>query len=611
MKSSTAALKRPSNRPSNVSSRSTIERDGWRFRVLWGITLAIFALILGRAFLLQVVQHRFLQAKADAMVLSVDTIPAHRGMLLDRYGTPLAVSTPLSTIWLDPKDYLQQKADMQDTMAKLRADPTSKALKMRMPKTNFDLGQLALAVGVDPNWLNAQIQSKPRSRYLLLRRQMRPEDADVVISRKFQSVFKQTDYQRFYPQAQPNAQLLGLTNRAGKGIEGLEANYNDALAGQDGRMRVMHDKQGNRIKDVDLLEPERPGEDVTLSIDGRMQYIMYRELAAAGIANNARSVTGVALDAQTGEVLAMTSWPAYNPNDADGFNNKDAMRNRAVIDSFEPGSTMKPFTIAAALESGKYQPFSQVNTSPGSLVVGGHMIHDHGNNGMLDLKGIIVKSSNVGAAKIALSMPSNTLPLFYERIGFGQKTTLGFPGESRGLIIPPKLWNPAEVATMAYGYAINVSLIQLAQGYATIAAGGVQHPVTLRKVEGVPPAKRMFDTKIATDVITMMEGVVEKGGTAPQAAIPGYRVAGKTGTAHKLRPDGRGYSASEYRGLFVGLAPASNPRIVIAIVVENPVGQYYGGLVAAPVFAKVMTESLRLLNVPMDKALEPSKNAPK
>jgi len=611
-----ASIRRPSpprsnNRPSSVSIRSIVERDGWRFRVLWLITLIIFASIIGRAFLLQIVQRKFLQQKADAMVLSVDTIPAHRGMLLDRFGTPLAVSTPLITLWMDPKEYLQTQADKADTEAKLRSEPNNRSLKIKLPKTNFDLGALALAVGIDPNTLAAQIHDHPRSRYLLLRRQVRPEDADAIMALKFQSVYKQVDSQRYYPQAQPNAQLLGITNRAGRGIEGLEARFDDRLAGHDGKMRVMHDKQGNRIKDIDLIEAERPGEDLTLSIDARMQYIMYRELAAGGIANNARSATAIAMDPETGEVLAMASWPSYNPNDPDGLNNKEVMRNRAVIDSFEPGSTMKPFTISAALESGKYQPFSLVNTSPGSLTVGGHTIHDHGNNGVLDLKGIIIKSSNVGAAKIALSLPSDTLPLFYKRVGFGQKTTLGFPGESRGLILPQKLWNPAEVATMSYGYGINVSLIQLIQGYSTIAAGGVQHPPTLEKITGTAPGKRIFDGKIANSVITMMEGVTAPGGTAIQAAIPGYRVAGKTGTAHKLRPDGRGYSQTEYRGLFVGMAPASHPRLVIAVVVENPVGQYYGGLVAAPVFAKIMSESLRLMNVPMDKPLEPSKTAQK
>ncbi len=607
----TASVKRAAKRQSSVSQRSTVERDSWRYKVLWVITLLIFAVLLSRAFYLQVVKHQFLQAKADAMVLSIDSIPAHRGMFLDRNGVPLAVSTPLTTLWLDPKEYLQTKAEMLDTLDKLRKDPNSRALKLKMPKTVFDLNALALAVGIDPNQLNAQIQSKPHSRYLLLRRQMRPEDADVVMTRKFQSVYKQTDYQRYYPQAQPNAQLLGLTNRAGKGIEGLEAQYDDILAGHDGKMRVMHDKQGNRIKDIDLIQPEQPGQDVTLSIDGRIQYIMYRELAAGGILDNARSVTAVAIDAKTGEVLAMTSWPSYNPNDPNGLDNKDAMRNRGAVDSFEPGSTMKPLTLSAALETGKYQPWSQIDTNPGSIVVGGHTIHDDHKNGVLDLKGIIVKSSNVGAAKIALSLPPTTMPLFYERLGLGHKTTLGFPGESRGTIQPPKAWTPVLTATMAYGYALNVSLIQMAQAYQTIADGGVEHPVTLMKINGPAPGKRLFDQKISQEIITMMEGVPALGGTAPQAAIPGYRVAGKTGTAHKLRDDGKGYSATEYRGLFIGMAPASDPRIVIAVVVENPVGQYFGGLVAAPIFQKIMSESLRLMNVPMDKPLEPSKTPKK
>jgi cell division protein FtsI (penicillin-binding protein 3) len=600
--------KRIIKRQSHVSQRSTVERDSWRYRVIWLIALLIFAGLISRAFYLQVVNHKFLQAKADAMVLSIDSIPAHRGMFLDRNGVPLAISTPLTTLWLDPKEYLQTQTDMLDTMAKLRKDPNSRALKYKMPRTDLDLNALALAVGIDPNTLNAQIKSRPHSRYLLLRRQMRPEDADVVMSRKFQSVYKQIDYQRYYPQAQPNAQLLGLTNRAGKGIEGLEAQYNTVLAGHDGKMRVMHDKHGNRIKDVDLIESEQPGQDITLSIDGRIQYIMYRELAAGGILDNARSATAIALDAQTGEVLAMTSWPSYNPNDSDGLDNKDAMRNRGVIDSFEPGSTMKPLTITAALESGKYQPFTLVNTNPGSLQIGGHTIHDDHLNGVLDLKGIIVKSSNVGAAKIALSLPPETMPLFYKRLGLGHKSTLGFPGESPGIIAPQTAWTPVLTATMAYGYALNVSLIQMAQAYQTIAAYGVAHPVTLMKLKGTPPGKRMFDAKIAEEV---MKGVTEPGGTAVQAEIPGYLVAGKTGTAHKLRDDGKGYSASEYRGLFIGMAPASHPRIVIAVVVENPVGQYFGGLVAAPIFQKIMSESLRLMDVPMDKPLDPTKTKPK
>lgn len=590
--------------------RASLAADHWRFRLLWAAVLVVFVAILGRAFMLQVLQHDFLQEKADAMILRTDTVRAYRGMLSDRHGVPLAVSTPLVTLWFDPKEYWQMLKERQETLEKLKASPTSRSLKRKLGKNNFDLNALALAVGVEPSELQQKARDRSRSRFVVLKRQMPPAVAQVVLDRKFQSVYRQVEYQRFYPQAQPNAQLLGLTNSRDKGIEGLELALNERLGGHDGKMRVMRDKRGNRIKDVELIDAARPGENIALSIDSRLQYIMYRELAAGGIANHARSATAVALDANTGEVLAMTSWPSFNPNDSlHGLDNKDAMRNRATIDMFEPGSTMKPLTIAAAMESGQYTEHSLINTSPGSMVVGNHRIRDHHNNGTIDLKTIIVKSSNVGVAKIALSLPNNTLPLFYKRIGFGGRSALKFPGESGGLILPPSLWNTAEVATMSYGYAINATVIQLAQSYATLGSGGIQYPVTIFRQETPPTGQRLIDESIAKSVVHMMEGVVEKGGTAPQASIAGYRVAGKTGTAHKLRPDGKGYSASDYRALFVGMAPASKPRIVLAVVVENPVGQYYGGLVAAPIFARIMKESLRLMNVPLDKSLEPEKDS--
>ncbi len=590
----------------SATPRASLAVDHWRFRLLWVVMLGVFVAIIGRAFMLQVVGHEFLQDKADAMIMRTDTIKAYRGIISDRNGVPLAVSTPLTTLWMDPKEYWQALAERQETLQKLKETPDSRALKRKLGKNDFDLDALALVIGMKPDELKAKVEDRKRSRFLVLKRQLPPQVAKVILARKFQSVYPKTEYQRFYPQAQPNAQLLGLTNSRDKGIEGLEMSLDDRLAGHDGKMQVMRDRRGNRIKDVELIEAARPGENISLSIDSRLQYIMYRELAAGGIANNARSATAVALDAKTGEVLAMSSWPSFNPNDSvHGLDNKDAMRNRAVVDMFEPGSTMKPLTISAALESGKYVPSSIIDTSPGSLVIGNHRIRDHGNNGPIDLKTIIVKSSNVGVAKIALSLPRDTLPLFYKRMGFGARSPLKFPGESGGLILPPNLWNVAEVATMSYGYAINATVIQLAQAYATLASGGIQHPVTLFKQDTPPTGVRVLDEQIARDVISMMEGVTAQGGTAKQAAIAGYRVAGKTGTAHKIRPDGKGYSNSDYRGLFVGLAPASDPQIVLAVVVENPIGQYYGGLVAAPIFAKIMQESLRLRNVPLDKSLEP------
>lgn len=588
----------------HTSQKPSLALDLWRFKVLWGFVVVFFLILVLRAFYVQVVDHQFLQEKADAMILRTETLKATRGVISDRYGVPLAISTPMVNLWIDPKEYYEAIADRDEVLQKLKLDPHSRGLKRQLPKTNFDLDALAAAIGVDSGELAALVSSKKRSRYVIIKRQVPPDTAKVILGRKFQSVYSEGDYKRYYPQAQPNAQVIGLTNRNGIGVEGLEMAWNKDLAGEDGKMRVMRDRRGNRIKDVELVKPEKPGKNITLSIDSRLQYIMYRELTAAGIANNARSATAVALDVKTGEILAISSWPSYNPNDPDGLKNKDAMRNRAAVDMFEPGSTMKPLTISAALETGKYQPSSIINTSPGSMRIGNHTIRDTHNYGVLDLRGIIVKSSNVGVSKIALSLPYPTMPTFFKRMGLGKRTAVHFPGESAGLILPPSTWKESEVATMSYGYGLNATVLQMAQAYATLANGGVHHDISLLKLDKVPPGERLLDAKIANEVLNMMEGVTQPGGTAQQAAISGYRVAGKTGTAHKLRPDGKGYSQTEYRALFAGIAPVSNPRIAMVVVVENPIGQYYGGLVAAPIFAKIMQESLRLLNVPLDKPLD-------
>ncbi len=599
--------KRPLRRASTTTPRNPLASNQGRFFILWLVCLGVFAAIVLRAFYLQVLDRSFLQAKADAMIMRTDTVRAYRGIIRDRNGVPLAVSAPMTTLWLDVREYLDAVEERRDLLADLAKNPNSKSIRRKLDRRVFDLDALALAVGMDAQDLKNKIAEKPRSRFLVLKRQMPPEVAKVVLDRRFQSVYPKTEYQRFYPQAQPNAQIIGLTNSHDQGIEGLEMYYNDLLAGRDGQMRVMRDKQGNRIKEVELLEPAVPGKDLNLSLDSRLQYIMYRELTAGGIANNARSATAVAVDVNTGEILAMASWPSYNPNNGTtGLTNKDAMRNRAAVDMFEPGSTMKAMTVAAGMESGKYTASSLINTAPGSLVVGNHRIRDHGNLGTINLQTLLVKSSNVASAKIALSLPPQTLPLFYKRMGFGARTAVRFPGESPGMILPPKLWNTAEVATMSYGYAINVTALQLAQAYTTLAAGGIKRDLSLLKLDTAPAGTRVLAPEIAHSVVGMLEGVTSKQGTAPQAAIPGYRVAGKTGTAHKIRPDGKGYSPNDYRALFVGMAPVSNPQIVLAVVVENPVGKYYGGLVSAPIFARIMQESLRLRNVPLDKPLDDS-----
>ena len=585
----------------SVSPKPSLAVDLWRFKILWVAVCVFFVVLIARAFYVQVLNHQFLQDKADAMILRTDTLKATRGVISDRNGVPLAISTPMVNLWIDPKEYFEALGEHQEAARKLQQDPTNARLKRQLAKTNFDLDALADAIGEDRQKIKDEVNRKKTSRYIVLKRQVPPPTAKVILSRKFQSVYPENDFKRYYPQAQPNAQIIGLTNRNGRGVEGLEMSWNKALSGEDGKKQVMRDRRGNRIKDVELIKAETPGKDIALSVDSRLQYIMYRELTAAGIANNARSATGVAVDVKTGEILAMTSWPSYNPNDPLGLTNKDAMRNRAAIDMFEPGSTMKPVSMMAALETGKWQINSTVNTNPGSMMIGNHRISDTHNYGLLDMRGIIVKSSNVGIAKIALSLPYSTMPTFFKRLGYSQRTAVHFPGESSGLILPSKLWNISEVATMSYGYSLNATAMQVAQAYTVIANHGKFHPLSLKKLEKAPIGEQLVDAKIADEVLSMMEGVVEPGGTATRAQVPGYRVAGKTGTARKL-VNGR-YSTSEYRALFAGMAPVSDPRIVMVIVVENPVTKY-GGLAAAPAFSKIMQESLRLLNVPLDKPLD-------
>ena len=591
----------------SITSRNSVSVEMWRFYLIWGVVLLCFIALIGRAFYVQIVNHDFLQNKANAKILRTESIKAMRGVIYDRHGVPLAISTPVMKVVIDPRDYFEAKKLYEDISAELIKDPTNRKLKRQLPDSNLNLDELADAVGMDRAELRKKMNDRSRSRYLVLKKEVPPQQADVILKREFQGVYTEKNYKRYYPQPQPNAQIIGLTNSEGMGIEGLEMQLNTRLAGVDGEQQVIRDKRGNRVKDPEIIKEVEAGENITLSIDSRLQYIMYRELTASGVANNARSATAITVDVKTGEILAMASWPSYNPNDKNGLNNKDAMRNRGAVDSFEPGSTMKPLTVAMALESGKFTTNSVINTAPGTMRVGNHTIRDTHDYGSLTLGGIIQKSSNVGVAKIALSLPYSTLPTFYKRVGFGERSAVKFPGESAGLILPKNKWNVSEVATMAYGYSLNATVLQLADAYAMIANKGKKMPLSLYKLEELPKGEQMIDSKIADQVLLMMEAVTLPGGTARQADIPGYRVAGKTGTAHKLRADRKGYSQSDYRALFAGVAPVSDPRLAMIVVVENPKGQYYGGLVAAPVFARVMQESLRLMNVPLDKPLDAPK----
>lgn len=594
----------------SITERKTLAIDMWRFYLLWALVLLFFVVLVARAFYVQVVNKDFLQNKANAKILRTEKLSAMRGVISDRNGVPLAISTPIMKVVIDPQYYFETQDTYNKISEELKKNPASRKLKYQLPKENLNLDELADAVGLDREDLKKRVKERSRSRYLVLKKEVPPAQAALLAKRNFAGVYSEKSYKRYYPQPQPNSQIIGLTNTEGTGIEGLEMQLNTRLAGVNGEQKIVRDKQGNKVQVPEVIKEVQAGENITLSIDSRLQYIMYRELTAVGVANNARSATAIAVDIKTGEILAMTSWPSYNPNDKASLSNKDAMRNRGAVDSFEPGSTMKPLTVAMALESGKYTANSVLNTSPGSMRVGNHTIRDTHNYGALTLGGIIQKSSNVGVAKIALSLPYATLPTFYKRIGFGQRSAVKFPGESPGLILPPNKWNVSEVATMAYGYGLNATVLQLADAYAMLANKGVKVPLSLYKLDKVPKGEQILDPKIAEQVLLMMETATMPGGTATRAAIPGYRVAGKTGTAHKLRPDRKGYSTSEYRALFAGVAPVSDPRLAMVVVVENPKGAYYGGMVSAPVFSRVMQESLRLLNVPLDKPLETPKSTP-
>lgn len=537
--------------------------------------------------------------------MRTEQLKAMRGVISDRHGVPLAISTPIMNVVIDPRDYFEAKKQYEEISEKIKKEPeNARRLRRELPDKNLNLDELADIVGMDRASLKKMMNDRPRSRYLVLKKEVPPQQTDIISKRNFEGVYTEKNYKRYYPQPQPNAQIIGLTNNDGKGIEGLEMQLNKQLSGIDGEQKIIRDKHGNRLKISEVIKEVQPGENVTLSIDSRLQYIMYRELTAAGVANNARSASAIAVDVKTGEILAMSSWPSYNPNDKKGLSNKDAMRNRGAIDMFEPGSTMKPFTVSAALETGQYTPNTIVNTSPGSMKLGWHTIRDTHNYGALTVSGVIIKSSNVGSAKIALSLPKDTLPTFFRRVGFGQRSAVKFPGESSGLLLPANRLNPSQLGTMAYGYGLNATILQVAQGYAMLANHGLKMPLSLHKLDEVPKGEQVLSPKIADEVLLMLEQVTMPGGTARQANIPGYRVGGKTGTAHKLRADGKGYSNNEYRALFAGVAPVSDPRLAIIVVVENPQGRYYGGLVAAPVFAKIMQESLRLMNVPLDKPLD-------
>lgn len=536
--------------------------------------LSVAALgLVARAVDLQVVHQAFLQKQGDARFLRDVPIPVSRGTIYDRNGVPLAVSTPMLSLWANP-DELLQHAD-------------------RIP-------ELARALAVNAVDLSRKLETRNGREFVYLRRLMPPEAAKAILALDIPGVNAQREYKRYYPEGAAMAHVLGFTNIDDHGQEGLELAYDGWLAGKPGEKRVIRDRLGHVVENVEQIKAPVPGHDLTLSIDSRIQYLAYQALTDAVVKRHAASGSMVILDPRNGEILAMVNVPSYNPNDLDN-SNPGQRRNRAVTDVTEPGSTMKPFTITTALESGKWTPTTPVNTNPGTFTIDGHLIRDDSNNGLIDVGRVITVSSNVGASKISLTLTPQQMAGVLHQFGFGASTGSGFPGEVGGYIPPPRTWGDFVKATISFGYGLNVTALQLAQAYAAIADGGVKHTPTFVKGDE-NPGVRVEPQKISAEVMAMLRTVVgAPPATAPQAAIPDYTVAGKTGTAHLAIAGG--YSRNRYAALFCGIVPASDPRLVGVVIVRDAGGhggEYFGGLVSAPVFREVMTGALRLLDIPPD-----------
>ena len=551
----------------------TAKLPGWRATALFVVLLAGLAGLFGRGAYLQVVHNDFLQKKGNARYSRVIEVSAHRGMITDRNGIPLAVSTPVESVWASPADV---EVDGQQAR------------------------QLAQILGMGERELKNRLLDTSRD-FVYLKRQLPPDQAEKVVSLNLPGISLQREYRRYYPAGEVAAQTLGFTGQGDNGQEGLEFALQEQLVGKQGSQRVIKDRHGRIVEDAGSLRAPKPGSDIALSLDSNVQHLAYRELESAVKQHRAKAGALVVLDARSGEVLALANYPAYNPNNR-GRISSQAMRNRAIIDLFEPGSTMKPFTVATAIEQGKVRPETTINTEHGVYVVGNKKIHDSHPESMLTVAEVIQKSSNIGSAKMALSLEPQTLWQSLSDSGFGVQTGSNFPGEAPGKLRDPRTWRPIEQATLSYGHGLSVNLLQLARAYTVFTNDGELKPVSLLKLDAPATGKKVFSGSTAHMMRNMLELVTQPGGTAPLAQVEGYRVAGKTGTAHKLAG---GRYIDRYVASFVGFAPVSNPRLVVAVMIDEPGnGQYYGGLVAAPVFSRVTGAALRALNVPNDAPLD-------
>lgn len=539
----------------------------WRYGSVLGVFLLVIVALGWRLVDLHVVDNDFLRKQGDVRTIRVESIDAHRGVVSDRYGEPLAVSTPVQTLWANPSEMDAEEARL----------------------TN-----LSRLLNISEARLRERLQTYADREFIYLRRKVQPGLAKEVMALDIDGVYSRQEYRRYYPAGEVTAHIVGFTNIDERGQEGMELAYNQWLSGESGRKRVLKDNRGRVIKDLTLIRDASPGHNLQLSIDLRLQYLAYRELKAVVQAHSARGGTLVMLDVDTGEVLAMVNQGSYNPNDRSQLAPEN-LRNKAITDLFEPGSTMKPVAMAAALETGDYSTNTTIDTSPGYRRFGRFTIRDHRNYGVISLTDIIAKSSNVGISRIATDIGGDTIRNLYSRLGLGQPTGIGFPGEAVGVLPSPPKWRPVEEATLSYGYGLSVNALQLAQAYMVIANGGVRYPLSLIKLDREPEGQRVLSEKVTYEVRNMLREVVSRG--SGKRAQPGfYTAGGKTGTVHLVGK--QGYEDSQYKAIFAGMAPIDNPRIVTVVAVDAPQsGEYYGGEVAAPVFARVMSDALRLLNV--------------
>ena len=548
--------------------------QGWRSRTVVLLLMAAFGALVARGFYLQVINNDFLQEKGDSRYRRDIEVSASRGKITDRNGDMLAVSTPMKSIWAIPGDARTLAPDQKR--------------------------QLAALLEISVRELDGKLGSDKT--FVFIKRQVPPETADRIAALKLTGVHQEKEYRRYYPTGEMTAHIVGFTGVDDKGLEGVELAFQQSLLGHPGSRSVIRDRRGNIIEDVRALKPPQDGKDVRLAMDSKIQYLAYSHLKTAVETNKAKAGGAVVIDARTGEVLALANWPTYNPNNRQHLSGAQ-LRNRALTDTFEPGSVMKPFTAALALEKGKVRFDTIINCAPGRLTIGSATISDAHPHGALTVAQVIQKSSNVGTAKIALSFPPKEMWDMFNSVGFGQAPNLGFPGEVNGRLRPWKTWKPIEQATMSYGHGVSISLMQLARAYTVFARDGELMPLSMVRLEETAVrGTAVFAPHTAREIRNMLEMAVQPEGTAPKARVPGYRVGGKTGTAYKVEG---GVYAKKYVASFVGVAPISEPRLVVAVMIDEPSGgAHYGGDVAGPAFSQIMGGALRTLGVLPDAPVQ-------